>query len=115
MRAVICAIRRREVEFHFDVDWMKQARVRGVVIGRRILFAEPVANLSPEIFKHELEHAYQVMREGTWRFYLKYFYYSLRYGYHNNPFEIEAFAQQRKPLTKSEETLLCQLKEGSTP
>ena len=39
---------------------------------------------------HEIQHVMQWRKEGTILFFLKYIWYSLRYGYYNNPFEIEA-------------------------
>jgi hypothetical protein len=42
------------------------------------------------LVKHELAHARQIKEEGVIKFYLKYLYYTLRYGYKNNPYEIDA-------------------------
>jgi len=92
---------------------MKRTWVRGIVIGRHILFQHPADEIPQWLFRHELEHVYQQMREGVIFFYLKYFYYSLRYGYKNNPFELEAYERQNDPLTTNEEQLLWKLKEGS--
>lgn len=44
---------------------------------------------------HELFHVYQYQREGVIRFLIKYFYYTLRYGYYNNPLEKEARTQEQ--------------------
>lgn len=98
---------------HTDVDWMKRVGVRGIVIGRNILFSEPGPEIPTWLLRHELEHAYQQIREGRFLFYLKYFVSSLRHGYKNNPFEVEARDRQSQPLTTSEEQLLWRLKEGS--
>lgn len=40
--------------------------------------------------RHELKHIEQYKRLGPFRFFWKYLWYSIRYGYHNNPMEIEA-------------------------
>ena len=97
-------------KIHCDVDWMKRHWVRGIVIGRHIMFQDA---LPPAwLFRHELEHAYQQVREGVIFFYLKYFWYSLRYGYQDNPFEVAARAVQYDPLTSNEEQLLWKLREG---
>ena len=93
-----------------NVDWMKRVRVRGVVIGSRMLFSESPSKIPTWLFRHELEHVYQQIREGTFRFYLKYFWYSLRYGYKDNPFEVEARERQHDPLTTNEEQLLWKLR-----
>lgn len=48
---------------------------------------------------HEQKHIEQYKREGVIRFLLKYVYYSMRYGYKNNPFEIEArIAETGQPV-----------------
>lgn len=44
---------------------------------------------------HELYHVYQYQREGTIPFLLKYLFYTFRYGYTNNPLEIEAREQEQ--------------------
>ena len=114
MRAGICTTiyRTREVEFRTDVAWMQRVGVRGLVLGGTVYFAAP-AHLIPQwLFRHELEHAYQIMREGSFRFYLKFFLYSVRYGYYNNPYEVEARQAEQYALTNYEEQTLCKLKEG---
>lgn len=40
--------------------------------------------------KHELAHIEQYQRYGVMKFLLLYIWYSIKYGYYNNPFEIEA-------------------------
>lgn len=64
-----------------------------LVVGRTIY----LHNISSEAFmacpgwvRHELKHVEQFKREGYVRFLLLYSWYSLKYGYYNNPFEIEA-------------------------
>lgn len=43
-----------------------------------------------KLLAHELVHVMQVQRDGWLHFYLKYLYYHAKYGYKNNPYEIEA-------------------------
>lgn len=38
---------------------------------------------------HENRHKQQIASEGL-LFYFKYFYYTIRYGYENNPYEVDA-------------------------
>jgi hypothetical protein len=40
--------------------------------------------------KHELCHVQQFNQHGYWGFILKYLYESIRHGYYNNKFEVEA-------------------------
>ena len=98
-------------KLHTNVAWLKKAGVRGVVIGYHIYFAEPRWNITGGVFRHELEHAYQILRDGLFLFYLKYFYYSVRYGYKDNPYEIEAREAQKYLLHPDEEELLWTLKD----
>ena len=73
MRAGICTPVRRFVSIETDVAWMKKLGVSGIVIWPRILFAREAGDLPNWLFRHELEHAYQIIRDGPFRFYLKYF------------------------------------------
>ncbi|MBP6688068.1 MAG: DUF4157 domain-containing protein [Lacibacter sp.] len=47
--------------------------------------------------KHELAHVEQYRRLGIFKFLLLYTWYSMKYGYRNNPFEIEARAKEKGP------------------
>ncbi len=89
---------------------MKRLGVAGVVIGRTILFSRPADLVTRQNFRHELEHAYQIMRDGPLRFYLKYFFYSLRHGYWDNPYEVEARREAKQPFNSHEEDLLWKLR-----
>lgn len=42
------------------------------------------------LVKHEMQHIKQMKRLGKLKFAILYTYYNLRYGYQNNPFEVEA-------------------------
>lgn len=45
---------------------------------------------SPRLVRHELKHVEQYRRLGYFRFLALYGWYSLYYGYYNNPLEVEA-------------------------
>ena len=51
-------------------------------------------NLEPDVkyrvMVHEARHIYQIKRDGYLKFTVKYLYYLARYGYRNNPYEIDA-------------------------
>lgn len=74
----------------------------GWVIYPYMIFRAHQIDVSDKLFRHEMEHIYQVQREGWWKFYAKYLYYSLRYGYVNNPYEVEARMMENEPLTTIE-------------
>jgi len=104
--------------FHTDVGWMKKIKLGkgnlgGIVLWSRICFSMPAEEIPPWLFRHELEHVYQQIRDGRLWFYLKYAYYSIRYGYKNNPYELEAYEAQSLPLQPSEEQALWNLRENS--
>jgi hypothetical protein len=74
-----------------------------IVIGKTIFLhncskAHFISNLA--WLRHELKHVEQYQKEGILFFIIKYIAYSIRYGYENNPFEIEArLAEQEDILT----------------
>jgi len=57
---------------------------------------------SDRLFRHEMEHVYQVMRDGWWTFYIKYVYWLAKYGYMDHPYELEARDRENDPLTPTE-------------
>ncbi len=42
------------------------------------------------VMTHEARHIFQIKRDGYLKFTVKYLYYLARYGYRNNPYEIDA-------------------------
>ena len=54
-----------------------------------VFFVKPWDEASP-LWKHEAVHWAQYERMGAVRFYATYLWYQVRYGYRNNPMEIEA-------------------------
>ena len=46
--------------------------------------------ISDQMFAHEITHIKQVKKEGRLKFVIKYLWYNIRYGYDNNPYEIDA-------------------------
>jgi len=47
-----------------------------------------------ELRRHELIHIEQIERDGAVKFSVLYVWYLVRYGYLQNPYEIEAYARQ---------------------
>ena len=50
---------------------------------------------SDELIRHEKVHIQQQLDGWIIGFYIKYVYYHFRYGYENNPYEIEAYEKQK--------------------
>ena len=46
--------------------------------------------ISIALYKHKQAHIEQVKRDGRFKFICKYLYYNIKYGYKNNPYEVEA-------------------------
>lgn len=46
--------------------------------------------LSERHYNHEACHIEQVKKEGRFKFVVKYLFYNIKYGYWNNPYEVEA-------------------------
>jgi hypothetical protein len=69
------------------VRWLP-GNFKGMTIAPFILYR---GVLTESLKRHELVHIEQVKRHGWIKFYFLYLVYSIRYGYRNNPFEIEAY------------------------
>jgi len=59
-----------------------------ITFGQHIYFRDYSVN--PDILDHELIHVEQYKRYGFIGFLIRYIYYLLKYGYYNNPLEVEA-------------------------
>ena len=46
--------------------------------------------LSESHYNHEARHIEQVKRDGRLKFIVKYLFYNIKYGYKNNPYEVDA-------------------------
>ena len=72
-------------------------RMRGpaaaVTLGRTII-VHPAVRVTEELLRHELEHVKQ-WQEYRWTFPVRYVMNHLRYGYFDNPFEVEARRAER--------------------
>ncbi len=58
------------------------------------IYARPYYILSERLQRHENAHWQQYKRMGALKFYAKYLWLSARYGYWNNPMEVEARAAE---------------------
>lgn len=54
------------------------------------IYLAPGHELDPKLLKHELTHLAQIRQDGKLKFAAKYLYWLCRYGYWNNPYEVEA-------------------------
>jgi len=61
-----------------------------ITIGQVTFYSVPYLDVNHAWERHENKHKEQWKREGLIKFAVKYLWYQIRYGYQNNPFEIEA-------------------------
>ena len=59
-----------------------------------------------KLYRHELQHVYQIKQRGILGFYIRYVFLSLVKGYKNHPDEIEARHYENERLTPIEEKWL---------
>lgn len=60
---------------------------KGLAIWPFIFMVDPT---NEKLLRHEMVHIEQQKRGWLIGFYIKYFYYQWKYGYYNNPYEVEA-------------------------
>ena len=94
-----------KIRLRYHVWFLRRSWIDGITIYPFIFFKQRQADITDELFRHELEHIYQVRREGWIKFYIKYLYYQFRHSYRKIPYEVEAYAVQSTPLTESERQL----------
>lgn len=61
-----------------------------VTLGQTTYYSCPETEVDAAWHRHEDKHKEQWRRDGRILFALKYLWYTLRYGYLDNPYEIEA-------------------------
>jgi hypothetical protein len=94
-----------KIRLRYRVWFLRKSWINGITIYPFIFFKQRKEDISDRLFRHELEHIYQVRREGWLKFYIKYLYYQIRLGYRNIPYEVEARAVQFNALTAEEREL----------
>ena len=70
--------------------WLRLTDFKGIALFWGVAYFMPGWETNERLIKHELEHLEQMKRDGKFRFAFRYLWRSLRYGYRNNPYEIEA-------------------------
>jgi hypothetical protein len=58
------------------------------------IYLAPGYEMHQGLIRHERKHLEQMQRDGKLVYLIKYSYWLLRYGYKNNPYEIEARAAE---------------------
>jgi hypothetical protein len=90
------------------VPWLggrlgRMAGSAAAVTLRRTIVVGPEVRLTPTLLAHELAHVRQWEQDRL--FPIRYSLATLRHGYHNNPYEVEARALARAADTPRQETV----------
>lgn len=72
--------------------YMKLCGFRGWASFWRVIYVMPGHESNQQVIRHELKHLEQIERDGRVLFGIKYVWWLARYGYRNNPYEVEARA-----------------------
>lgn len=75
----------------------------GIVMPWRTIYYLPPWHKSPEFIRHELVHIRQIDRDGPVVFAVKYLYWLARYGYANNPYEVEAYGKKNQAASQAKQ------------
>ena len=62
------------------------------------IYVLPGHENNERLLRHERKHLEQIERDGRLLFAIKYSWWTLRYGYWNNPYEVEARAAESKKI-----------------
>lgn len=74
---------------------LERTRWAGVAVPPFGAWIEPAHLDNAALVRHELRHLEQAREMGVLRWYVTYLWYTLRYGYRNNPLEADARAAER--------------------
>lgn len=77
--------------------YMNLFRFKGVTTFWKQIYVVKGYENDARLLRHERKHLEQMERDGWLKFHLKYTFWLIRFGYWNNPYEIEA-RQAEKPV-----------------
>ena len=69
---------------------MKLCGFQGWTSFWNVIYLDPDHMDDEKLIRHEMKHIEQIQAEGRLKFAVKYVYYTIRHGYWNNPYEVEA-------------------------
>ena len=72
------------------LGFLKLAGALAVTMPWKTVYCRPGEEGNQPLAAHEAVHVSQIERDGAVKWTIKIFYYLLRYGYINSPYEIEA-------------------------
>jgi hypothetical protein len=71
----------------------------GITMPWRRVYILSEHRFNQSLLRHELVHIEQIERDGPVIFSIKYLWWLLRFGYRENPYEIEAYGKE--PITEN--------------
>ena len=78
----------------FPVLWfLKASNSLAITMPWRTVYCRPGQEENYALAAHEAVHVSQIERDGAIKWTIKIFYYLIRYGYVNRPYEVEARAK----------------------
>lgn len=75
--------------------YMKACGFKGWTSFWNVIYMAPGYEHNVLLLRHERKHIEQMRRDGKLVYLIKYSYWLLRFGYRNNPYEIEARAAEQ--------------------
>jgi hypothetical protein len=78
--------------------YMKACGFQGWTSFWNVVYMAPGHELNQALIRHESKHLEQMQRDGKLLYLIKYSFWTLRYGYKMNPYEVEAREAEREPL-----------------
>tara|TARA_R110002126_G_scaffold255711_2_gene398764 strand:- start:8265 stop:8534 length:270 start_codon:yes stop_codon:yes gene_type:complete len=76
--------------------FMKLCKFQGWTSFWNVIYLDPEYLQDEKLIKHEMTHIKQINEEGKIKFSIKYLFWTCRYGYWNNPYEVEARLAETK-------------------
>jgi hypothetical protein len=73
--------------------FLKASNSLAITMPWKTVYCRPGQENNYPLAAHEAVHVAQIERDGAFRWTVKIFYYLLRYGYINSPYEVEARAK----------------------
>jgi hypothetical protein len=94
-----------KIRLKYKVWFLRKSWIAGITIYPFIFFKQKKEDVSDRLFRHELEHIYQVRAMGWLKFYISYLWIGLRHKHKTHPYEEQARKVQHDPLTEEEQEL----------
>lgn len=79
---------------HLVLLWMNLSGFQGLTLPWAV-YLHPTRINDAALIRHEMVHVEQMRRDGVLWFLARYLWWSVRYGYRLNPYEVEARRAER--------------------